>query len=104
MEALTPLALALFFATVNERIVEVTIAKLFDLIAQPWAKTALMIATWITGGLLSWLAKIDLFTMLAPKMDPLAGLILTAIVVGGGSNLLHTLFDPKKPEQPGYRL
>jgi len=48
----------------------------------------------VTGGLLAWLTGVNLFTGFLTS--PLAGLILTAIVAGGGSNLLHDIFKPKE--------
>lgn len=42
-----------------------------------------------TGALLSWASGINLFDDFLP--NPLVGRILTAIVVGGGSNLIHEI-------------
>lgn len=48
---------------------------------------------WLLGGVLAYLANINLFAELVPGLDPQFGRILTAIVAGGGANLLHDLFD-----------
>lgn len=51
----------------------------------------LMFVAWIASGLLVWLADVNLFATFIPSV--LVGKILTAIVAGGGSNLLHDLTD-----------
>jgi len=53
----------------------------------------LIYATWVLGGALSFLSGINLFVAIIPTMPPLAGQILTALVVGGGSNIIHDIMD-----------
>lgn len=51
----------------------------------------LMYASWIVSGVFVWLSGVNLFSSLIAS--PLVGQILTAIVAGGGGNLLHDLAD-----------
>jgi hypothetical protein len=44
-----------------------------------------------------FIAQINLFAVLVPGLDLTAGRVLSAIVAGGGANLLHDLFD-KAPQ------
>jgi hypothetical protein len=92
---LTPVAVVIFIAIVNERLIEGFVAPIFDKfnIDKFWLKYI----AWVTGGLLTWLTGVNLFQSYLPSV--LAGLILTAIVAGGGSNLLHDLFD-RQTDQP----
>jgi len=53
-----------------------------------------MYASWVLSGILVWLAGVNLFAAFIP--GELIGKILTAVVAGGGANLLHDLTD--KPE------
>ena len=54
----------------------------------------------ITGGLIAWVAQINLFDFIPGLVGP-AGQILTAAVVGGGSKVLHDLTDNKPPVVTG---
>ena len=56
-----------------------------------WDKFWLMYPAWILAGVLVWLTGVNLFAAYIPNV--LIGQILTAIVAGGGSNLLHDLTD-----------
>jgi len=49
----------------------------------------LIYVTWVVGSGLAWLAQLNL---LPGVMDPLAGRIITAVVVGGGSQLISSVF------------
>ena len=86
-----PIAIVIFIAVVNERLIEGFITPFFDKfnVDKFWLKYI----AWVTGGLLAWLTGVNLFTGLL--VSNLAGSILTAVVAGGGSNLLHDLFDKK---------
>lgn len=91
MTPLTPIAIVIFIAITNERLVEGFITPIFEkfIIDKFW----LRYIAWGTGGFLTWLTGVNLFV--GYLTSSLAGLILTAIVAGGGSNLLHDLFDKK---------
>ena len=86
-----PIAIVIFIAVVNERLVEGFITPIFEKFNLD--KFYLKYVAWLTGGFLAWLTGVNLFAGFL--VSNLAGLILTAIVAGGGSNLLHDLFDKK---------
>ncbi len=50
--------------------------------------------SFVFGALLSWLFQIDLVSQLIPTtpLFPWAGTLLTALILGGGSNLIHDLW------------
>ena len=54
----------------------------------------LMFVSWALSGVFVWLTGVNLFAAYIPNV--LVGKILTAVVAGGGSNLLHDLTD--KPD------
>jgi len=88
---MAPLVLAFFITIVVERIVN----ALVEPIRKKWPDLDLwwlIYVTWVFGGFVSWLAKINLFEVVLPDQQ-IAGLLLTAVVVGGGANLLHDIFD-----------
>jgi len=74
------------------RLVAALVTPLFD--KYGWDKFWLMYPAWILAGVLVWLTGVNLFAAYIP--NELIGKILTAIVAGGGSNLLHDLTD--KPD------
>jgi hypothetical protein len=82
------LVAALFMATVANRLVEGLITPIFTKFA--WDKFWLTYIAWAVGGVLVWLSGINLFEAYLPS--PLAGQILSALVAGGGANLIHDLF------------
>jgi len=71
------------------RLVAALVTPLFD--KYGWDKFWLMYPAWILAGVLVWLTGVNLFAAYIP--NELIGKILTAIVAGGGSNLLHDLTD-----------
>jgi hypothetical protein len=60
----------------------------------------LMFVAWIISGVFVWLTGVNLFAPYIP--NALIGQILTAIVAGGGGNLLHDLTD--KPTVDLYKM
>ena len=82
------LPVAFFVALANERLVEVFVAVWFKRYGLDgfW----LVPVSWVTGGLLMWGTGINLFEWLFPT--GWVGILLSAVVVGGGSNLLHQVF------------
>jgi len=81
---------ALFLVLVTERITEALAAPLrqkFPNLDLWW----LIYVTWIIGGGLVFLAQVNLFSGVFP--NELVGQILSAILAGGGANLLHDVFD-----------
>lgn len=83
------LAAAIFLATANYAIVN----YLKDPVALRFPKLDLwwmVYVSFVTGAVLSWVAGIDLFGAYIP--NPLASQLVTALVVGGGSNLIYQVF------------
>ena len=94
----TPLALAFFLALTVERLIEWFLKSLFDKITDESYRTlAIRLATLLFGGLIAFGLGLDLITPLAEaagvamRWSFLPG-ILTAVIVGGGSTLLHDLW------------
>jgi hypothetical protein len=73
------------------RLVAALVTPLFDKLNID--KFWLMYASWLISGVFVWLSGVNLFAALIP--NALIGQILTAIVAGGGGNLLHDLADQK---------
>ena len=71
------------------RLVAALVTPLWD--KYGWDKFWLMYPAWILAGVLAWLTGVNLFAAYIP--NELIGKVLTAIVAGGGSNLLHDLTD-----------
>jgi len=87
MEALSA---ALFLSVANKAIVDYLIEpirKKFPQVDMWW----LVYVALVTGGLIGWLSQANVFAQYIP--DALTGRILTAILVGGGSSLIHNIFD-----------
>ncbi|MBC8445781.1 MAG: hypothetical protein H8D74_01140 [Chloroflexi bacterium] len=82
---------AIFLALVNERVIAYFIAPLFEEFWEEGCWLLLYIAA-LTGGLLSFAAGIDLMGMTGVELAYPVNLMVSAILVGGGSNLLHDVF------------
>lgn len=92
------LAVALFLATANKAII--------DYLAQPVRQRYpdadlwwLVYVALATGAAVSWLAGINLFGDYVASV--VAGQVLTAVLVGGGSSLIHDVFSATGPEVSG---
>jgi len=83
------LSIAGFMAVVANRMVEGLVVPIFDKFKLD--KFWLTYIAWAAGAALVALTKVNLFE--AFVVDPTAGLILTALVAGGGANLLNDLVD-----------
>ena len=106
MRKLQVLAFAFFLALVVERVIEFVVKPLIhngvkatgQTEEEAAAKTALIIpyVAWLFGAALAWGFGLDLFAGMAAAVGlepaPLFTQALTAIVVGGGSNLMHDLW------------
>lgn len=88
MDFTETVALVVFLATVVNRLVEGLFKPIFDKFK--WDHFWLMYVAWVLGGVLVFLAGVDLFGGIF--VYPLIGQILTAIVAGGGANLINDLF------------
>jgi hypothetical protein len=81
--------IALFIALATNRIIEGVmepVRKKFPTLDLWW----LIYVAWGLGGLIAWLAEINLFAAYLPSV--VAGRVLTAVVVGGGANLIRDIF------------
>lgn len=86
------LATAIFLSVAANRIIEAFVAPIklrYPDVDLWW----LVYVAWVVGGALSYLSGVNLFA--AQITNPLAGVILTAVVVGGGSNLIADIFKPQ---------
>lgn len=83
------LTVASFMAIIANRLVAGLVEPLFDKLKLD--KFYLMYVSWVAGGLLVWVAHVNIFIEYVP--DPLIGQILTALVAGGGANMLHDFLD-----------
>ncbi len=88
----TLLGIVIGMMVLANRLVAALVTPLFD--KYGWDKFWLMYPAWVLAGVLVWLTGVNLFAAYIP--NELIGKILTAIVAGGGSNLLHDLTD--KPD------
>jgi len=86
------LAIVIGFMILSNRLVAALITPFFD--KYNWDKFPLLYIAWVISGVLVFLAGINLFSAFIPS--EIVGKILTAIVAGGGANLLHDLTDSTK--------
>ena len=85
------LAVVAGFAILANRLVAGLITPLFD--HYGWDKFPLLYISWVLAGALVFMSGANLFAAFIPNV--LFGQVLTAIVAGGGGNLLHDLTDQK---------
>lgn len=88
------LSIVIGFMVLANRLVAALITPFFD--KYSWDKFPLLYIAWAIAGVLVFLADVNLFAAFIP--NELIGKILTAIVAGGGSNLLHDLTDSARFE------
>lgn len=86
---LATLGVVIGMMVLANRLVEMLVTPLFD--KYNWDKFWLMYPAWILSGVLVLVTGLNLFGAYIP--NELIGKILTAIVAGGGANLLHDLTD-----------
>lgn len=89
------LAIGLFLAAVNK--------KLIDYLAEPVRRRYPDLDMWwllyvaaLTGFAISWLAGVNLFGGYID--NDVLGRVLSGLLVGGGSSLIHDVFDQPEPE------
>jgi hypothetical protein len=85
----TILGIVIGMMVLANRLVAMLVTPIFD--KYGWDKFWLAYPAWILAGVFVWLTEVNLFASFIP--NALIGQILTAIVAGGGSNLLHDLTD-----------
>jgi hypothetical protein len=83
------LAIVVGFMVLSNRLIEALVTPLFD--KYEIDKFWLLYVAWVLSGVLVFLANVNLFAGIIP--NEIVGKVLTAIVAGGGSNLLHDLVD-----------
>jgi hypothetical protein len=97
VEIAQALAVASFLVLAVNRFVDAAITPFFD--KYKWDKFWIKYLSWVLGGGLVFAAQLNLLAGLVPNQT--LGLILTAIVAGGGPTLLHDIFNPNiTPGQP----
>ncbi len=90
------LAIVIGFMVLANRLVDALVTPVWEKykIDKFWLKYI----AWIASGVLVWLTGANLFAEFIPNV--LIGQILTAIVSGGGANLLYDLTDKPKTTFP----
>lgn len=83
------LAIVIGFMVLSNRLVAALVTPIFD--KYNLEKFWLMYVSWVLAGVLVFLADANLFE--AYIANPMIGKVLTAVVAGGGANLLHDLTD-----------
>lgn len=88
MEVLTPLVTAGLLALVANRLTEGLVTPVFEKLS--WDRFWLQYVAWLVGGLLLFLADVNL--MADYGLEGTVGIVVSALVAGGGANLLHDIF------------
>ena len=91
MDAVNAMAVALLLAVTNQKVIDFLmepVRKRFP-DADLWWVTYLSL---VTGLLITYLSGVNLFVAFMPSA-PLAGVVLTGVLVGGGASLIHDIFD-----------
>jgi len=88
-----------FLALINTKIVEWFIAPIFDW--RGWDRTWLRYVSGLTGLLLGLAARLDLLAEAGIVLDYRLGVVLTALLIGGGAGLIYDIFtDRGEPRLP----
>lgn len=88
--AVVALTTALFLSGVTNRLVEYIVVPVYDKF--DWDKFSILYVSWAFGGLVVGLSGVNLFGAYLP--DPIVGQVFTAIVAGGGANLINDKLFP----------
>lgn len=88
MDEVPMLVTATFLSVVANRLIEALVVPIFDKFKLN--KFWLVYIAWVVGGLLIGLSGVNLFADYLPNET--VGLVLTAIVCGGGANFINDLF------------
>lgn len=83
---------ALLLATLNKTVIDYftePLKKAFPGLDMWW----LTYVALVTGFILSWVVDLQIFGALGYITDPVTNKILSGILVGGGSSLIHQIFD-----------
>lgn len=91
--AVSSISTAVFLVVVVERLVAGLVAPL----KRRWPQSDfwwMVYVAWVVGAVVVWLAGINLFAGVI--WNDVVGRVLSAVVAGGGANLLHDVFDGGK--------
>jgi len=95
-----------FLALINTKIVEWFVAPIFDW--RGWDRSWLRYVSGLTGLLLGLAARLDLLAEAGIVLDYRLGVLLTALLIGGGAGLIYDIFtdqgEPRLPPRDGPRL
>ena len=83
------LAIIFGFAVLSNRLIAALVTPLFD--KYSWDKFPLMYIAWVVAGVLVFASGINLFSAIIPSA--IIGQLFTAVVAGGGGNILHDIAD-----------
>lgn len=83
------LSTALFLAVINKALVDYIVAPIRQKFPEADLWWIVYVAL-VTGGLIGWVSGINILGDMLPDV---AGRILTAVFIGGGSSLIHDVFD-----------
>lgn len=91
------LGVVIGFMILANRLVEMLVTPLFEKyhLDRFW----LMYVAWVFSGVLVAFSQVNLFAAYIP--NAIVGLVLTAVVAGGGANLLHDLTDVTSTQATG---
>jgi len=92
------MGLVLFLAFIAEVLVEHFIGKPLEKALPFLDRWWLIYVGLAVGGLLSWFCALNLFAL--PPIPPVVGMVLSALLVGGGSPLIHVVVN--KARAPVY--
>ena len=84
---MSPIAVVVFMSVVANRLIDALVKPIYE--KYQWDHFSLKYVSWVFGAGMVWFTGVNLFAGLVPD---LAGLILTAVVAGGGSNFIYDLF------------
>jgi hypothetical protein len=93
------LAAAILLSVVANRLVEGLVKPVYDRLK--WDHFTLMYVAWGVGALLVGLGEVNLFTDVFPELiwgavpGHAVGIALSALVCGGGANLINDIFGPR---------
>lgn len=96
MEAAEILVQGVFLAVVNEKLIEYLTAPVrrhYDHIDFWW----LLYVALVTGAAIGWLAEVNFFEAIIA--NEITGRVLSSILIGGGSSLIHDIFDQQQQER-----
>ena len=78
---------AVFLVAIVNKVVDGLVKPVFD--KYEWDKFPIMYIAWAFGGLVVGLSDINLFAEIVPDLNYTIGIVLSALVAGGGANILN---------------